>query len=612
MFIAAIGNQVLACLKEHYSLEIGMGDLSFNETRKEFEGDITLVLFPLLRSTKSNPNQLGEQIGSYVVQQLDFLESFNLIKGFLNFKIKDSAWLSLFHKLQDDGLAPISSTDRKYLVEFSSPNTNKPLHLGHVRNILLGWSVSKILERAGNEVVKTQIINDRGIAICKSMLAWERFADGATPESTGIKSDHFVGKYYVVFEQKFKEEYETWQVSEDGKSTYNALKKEDQSEEAFFKAYKNKYFNTSSTLGKAAKEMLLKWEDNDTEVRALWSKMNHWVYDGFEKTYDQMGVSFDSYYYESETYMLGKDIIEEALEQKVFYKKEDNSVWIDLEDMGLDHKLVLRSDGTSVYMTQDIGTAEKRYEDTKADGMVYVVADEQNYHFQALFAIMKKLEAPYADALHHLSYGMVDLPSGRMKSREGKVVDADDLIVEVIQEARNNAVERGENEGVSENEKNEIYEKVGKGALKFFILKVNPKKRMVFNPEESVDMQGATGPYIQNAYVRVQSILRKAGSMDKSLIQSYNTPEKIEVELIKKMNQFNDHILQAAKDFDPSVIAGYCYDLAKLYHKFYNDVRILGAASESAKVFRVSLGEEVAKILEEGFDLLGIEMPERM
>lgn len=603
-----ISEKIKQFLEENYNLSDVEDKMLFNETRKEFEGDITFVLFPLLKLCKANPQMLGDAIGSYIVEEIDFVESYNIVKGFLNIKYKDQYWLDT---LKNSDLDQSYNFDNsKILVEFSSPNTNKPLHLGHVRNILLGWSTSQILEAAGREVIKTQIINDRGIAICKSMLAWKLFSGGVTPEEANKKSDHFVGDYYVKFEQEFKTEYEAWQESKVATDLFEKSGKETPAQ--FFKEFKNKYFNEYSSLGKQAKEMLLKWEAQDEEVRSLWKQMNEWVYKGFSETYDRLKVEFDSYYYESDTYKLGKDIIEDGLAKGVFYKKDDGSVWIDLEDVGLDHKLVLRSDGTSVYMTQDIGTAQLRYADTKADGMVYVVADEQNYHFEALFAIMKKLGEAYSENLFHLWYGMVDLTTGRMKSREGKVVDADDLMNDVIATAKNNAIERGETEDIPQEEREEIYYKIGLAALKFFILKVNPKKRMVFDPEDSVDMQGATGPYVQNAYVRIQSINRKAGDMDLSKADDYNEPKVIEIDLIKKLLDYPEKLRKAAEDYDPSVIATYCYELAKTYHKFYNDVRILGAENDVAKAFRIQLGQRTATMLKKGFKLLGIEMPERM
>lgn len=603
-----IYDSIHSFLSDNYELSDFDNKMLFNETRKEFEGDVTFVLFAFIKLCKVSPQVLGEQIGNYLMEHVDFMESYNIVKGFLNLKFKTSYWLDAFENLDLD--KKYSFDDSTILVEFSSPNTNKPLHLGHVRNILLGWSTSKILEAAGRNVIKTQIINDRGIAICKSMLAWKLFSEGVTPKEANKKSDHFVGDYYVKFEQKFKEEYIAWQQSDVAKELFEKSAKDNS--EHFFKSFKNQYFNDYSALGSQAKELLVKWESEDKETRDLWKKMNQWVYDGFGETYKNLQVSFDSYYYESDTYKLGKDIIEEGLSKDVFYKKEDSSVWIDLEDVGLDQKLVLRSDGTSVYMTQDIGTASLRYKDTKADGMVYVVADEQNYHFEALFAIMKKLGASYSDNLHHLSYGMVDLTTGRMKSREGTVVDADDLMVDVIATAKQNAVDRGETESIPEEERQELYKRIGLGALKFFILKVNPKKRMVFDPNDSVDMQGTTGPYVQNAYVRIKSINRKATDIDYSLANNYKEAEDIEIELIKNLLDFPAKLEKAANDFDPSIIAMYCYDVAKLYHKFYNDVRILGAEDSNAKAFRILLGNKTATLLEKGFDLLGIEMPERM
>lgn len=611
-FTSKIGKSVVECLKSTYGIDVIPESLLFNETRKEFEGDYTVVIFPLLKMTKSKPDELGTLLGKAVLEELDFVISYNLIKGFLNFKLDQRVWFDEYAEFTQQSDFKLGATGKKTIVEFSSPNTNKPLHLGHIRNILLGWSCSNILEAAGHEVVRTQIVNDRGIAICKSMLAWQLLANGETPESTDIKSDHFVGKYYVLFEQSFKTEYLAWQGTEEATSIFENRPNKEQSEEDFFKAYKNTYFNEHSVLGRQAKAMLLEWEAGTEEVINLWKKMNGWVYRGFEETYQKLGVSFDSYYYESQTYMLGKDIIEDGVKREVFYQKADGSVWIDLESEGLDHKLVLRSDGTSVYMTQDIGTARKRYEDTHANGMVYVVADEQDYHFQALFAILKKLGEPYHEDLFHLSYGMVDLPTGRMKSREGKVVDADDLIQEVIEEARKNAVERGEIEAATQEEREEIYHKIGMAALKFFILKVNPKKRMIFNPEESVDMQGTTGPYIQNAYVRIQSINRKAGDLDLGIAKSYAELEDIELDIVKKLISYSKQIQLSAEQFDPSLLTNYCYDLAKSYHKFYNDIRILGAETEEAKAFRVQLGHQVARVLKHGFRLIGIEMPERM
>ena len=492
---------------------------------------------------------------------------------------------------------------QKVLVEFASPNTNKPLHLGHIRNILLGWSTSKILQACGHDVKRVQIVNDRGIAICKSMLAWQKFGEGATPQSTGIKSDHFVGDWYVRFEKEFTAEYKAWQETAAAKDLYSKRKETENTEQEFFKGYKNHYFNTASILGGEARELLLKWEAHDPDTIALWKKMNGWVYEGFEETYASLGVTFDKLYFESDTYLLGKDLIEDGLKQGSFYKKDDGSVWVDLTDAGLDHKLLLRSDGTSVYMTQDLGTAQERYHDFGAERMVYVVADEQNYHFQALFAIMAKLRAPYAKGLYHLSYGMVELPEGKMKSREGTVVDADDLMADVIEEARQAAAER-------EMTDPEIVRRIGMAALKYFMIKVDPRKRMTFDPKASVDLQGQTGPYIQNAYVRIQSILRKAGDTRGSY-EGYvlNDDEKL---LLNMLGQCPHIIDSAAKEYSPALVANYAFALAKEYHRYYHDVKVLQAETEAAKEFRLILIKLIADVLRHTMDLLGIEMPERM
>jgi arginyl-tRNA synthetase len=613
--IEIIQQGVIKAVKSLYDSEITADQITMNNTRKEFEGDYTVVVFPFVKMARKKPEQVGEEMGRFLVEEIDQLEDFNVIKGFLNLRVADSYWLGFLEDIypkKDFGQLP--PKDQKVMVEFSSPNTNKPLHLGHIRNILLGWSTSQILEAAGYEVVKVQVVNDRGIAICKSMLAWELFGEGATPESTGVKSDHFVGEYYVLFEQKFKEEYQTWQQTAEAKAIVGEKSKEKQSEEAFFKAFKNTYFNEYSDLGKQAKAMLIQWEEGNEETVALWKKMNAWVYEGFDKTYEKLGVSFDKLYFESETYLLGRDVVQKGMDKGLFYQKEDNSVWIDLEDAKLDHKLVLRSDGTSVYITQDIGTAMQRYQDYGVDKMVYVVADEQNYHFQVLFEIMKRLEEPYADGLYHLAYGMVDLPSGKMKSREGTVVDADDLIEEVVGEAQENSKERGTLSDLSEEEQKAIIWKIGMAALKFFIIKVFPKKRMVFDPKESVDMQGQTGPYVQNAYVRVRSVLRKAEGMDIDLSASkdYITLETQEKDLLAQLFQFPFLIEEAAENFDPSTIANFCYTLAKSFHKFYHDHSILNADTEAAKAFRIKLSTAIAQVLKKGMHLLGIEMPERM
>lgn len=584
-----IQNGVVAGVKALYDQDVEPSKVNINVTRKEFDGDYTVVVFPYTKAARKKPEQIGEELGQYLVEHTSELVGFNVIKGFLNVVVSDAFWLQFFGEAYGQkqfGYGP--KKEEKVLVEYSSPNTNKPLHLGHIRNILLGWSCSKILEAAGYDVSKVQIVNDRGIHICKSMLAWEKYGNGETPESSGQKSDHLVGKYYVKFSQIEKEQ----------KAALVAAGNE----------------AGEPPILSEARDLLLKWEANDPETRALWAKLNQWVYDGFAQTYQELGVHFDKNYYESETYLVGKDRVLEGLEKGVFYRKEDGSVWIDLEDAKLDHKLVLRSDGTSVYMTQDIGTAMLRYDDFKMSKLVYVVGDEQNYHFKVLFEIMKRLGAPYADGLKHLSYGMVDLPSGKMKSREGTVVDADELIAEVIEEARKGSVESGVITDLSPEEQNALNTQIGLAALKYFILKVNPQKRMLFDPKESVDLQGHTGPYIQNACVRARSILRKAKAqgIDYSGEISYTALETAEKDIIAQMARLPETIQAAAAAYDPSAIAAFCYDLAKSYHRFYHDYQILKADSPEAQIFRLQLCEMVARVLTTGMDLLGIEMPERM
>ncbi len=604
---------VLEGIRELYGQEVDSGQVTLSTTRKEFEGDYTVVVFPFTRLARKKPEEIGRELGEWMQDHLDPVTHFNVIKGFLNLSISDAYWRDFLQEVyKDDGYGLQPARDERFMVEFSSPNTNKPLHLGHIRNILLGWSVSRLYEAAGYEVVRVQIVNDRGIAICKSMLAWLKYGEGTTPDSSGVKGDHFVGKFYVLFEQKFQEEYLAWQQSEAGQAVLRDKKKADQTEKDFFRAFKNTYFNEYSKLGAEARDMLLKWEAGEPDTVALWKKMNGWVYEGFDETYQKLGVNFHKTYYESDTYLSGKDIVEEGLGNEVFYRKEDGSVWIDLENAKLDHKLLLRSDGTSVYMTQDLGTARMRYDDYGARRMVYVVGDEQNYHFQVLFEILKRIEEPYADGLYHLSYGMVDLPTGKMKSREGTVVDADDLIAEVIEEARTNSLDRGTIADLSPEEQEEIVRKVGLAALKFFIVKVHPQKRMVFDPKESVDLQGQTGPYVQNAYVRIQSVLRKAGELDEKAAAGYAELLIDERDLIARLHAFPEAIRQAAEQYDPSEVANYCYDLAKAYHKFYHDHSILRADSQEAMAFRLQLSMAVARVLKNGMDLLGIEMPDRM
>jgi arginyl-tRNA synthetase len=612
-FLSNIRETFKNAVKSIYETEVSDEDILINETRKEFTVDFTFVIFPLVKKFKKSPADIGASIGKWMLENNHHIKSHETVQGFLNLSLNDSFWQSVFDKIQNTsqfGYAPPNG--KKVLVEFSSPNTNKPLHLGHIRNILLGWSCSKILEANGYEVVKAQVINDRGIAICKSMLAWQKFGHGATPSSTNIKGDHFVGDYYVLFEKEFVSEYEGFQYTDMGLAVYERNKKEGQDLASFFKDYKNTYFNTYSALGAEAKAMLIAWEAKDPEVTELWKKMNSWVYEGFDQTYQKLGVSFDALYYESDTYILGKKAVEDGLDKGVFYQQEDGSVWVNLEDVGMDRKIVLRSDGTSVYITQDIGTAQQRYADHGTEKMVYTVADEQDYHFKVLFEICKRFNEPFAQGLYHLSYGMVDLPTGRMKSREGTVVDADDLMNEVIQEARNMSADRGEITSLTHEEQEDILRKIGLAALKFFIIKVQPKKRMIFDPKESVDMQGQTGPYIQNAYVRIQSVKRKAGNDILSKACHYTTVNEYEKTLIGHLMQFPQIIKDAGDQYDPSGLANYAYNLAKDYHRFYHEVRILNAESEDAKIFRAKLSDQVGSILQTTFDLLGIEMPERM
>ncbi|APG64804.1 arginine--tRNA ligase [Tenacibaculum todarodis] len=577
-----------------YNTEIP--SVEFQATRKEFDGDITVVVFPLLRYKKGNPVQIGEDLGKYLVETVEEITNYNVVKGFLNLVIADSFYSNFFNKINNNstfGFVSSTTENDSRMVEYSSPNTNKPLHLGHVRNVLLGYSVSEILKASGKKVYKTQIINDRGIHICKSMLAWEKFGNGETPENTGLKGDKLVGNYYVKFDQEYKKEIATLVAS--------GLSEEDAKKQA--------------PLFIEAQEMLRKWEAGDKQVVTLWETMNGWVYKGFDVTYKNIGVDFDKLYYESNTYLLGKDIIEDGLKSGVFFKKEDGSVWCDLTEDGLDEKLVLRSDGTAVYMTQDIGTAIQRAKDfTDLGGMVYTVGNEQDYHFKVLFLILKKLGYSWSESLYHLSYGMVDLPSGKMKSREGTVVDADDLMDEMTNTAKEISQELGKLEGYSDKEKEELYKVIGLGALKYFILKVDPKKRILFDPKSSVDFQGNTGPFIQYTYARIQSILRKAtfdysnGSLSGVEVELH---EK-EKELIKQLELYPEVIQQAAKNYSPAVIANYTYDLVKEFNSFYQNVHILGEENQDKKVFRVQLSKKVADTIKSAFGLLGIQVPERM
>lgn len=612
-FIATIQEEVSKALLVHFECDVDSESVLINTTKQEFEGDYTVVLFPFIKRAKVSPDVLGQKLGTHLKENTDIVSDFNIVKGFLNVSFTNRFWLDKLTAISGvENYGTLAKRSEKVLVEYSSPNTNKPLHLGHIRTILLGWSMAQILEKAGYEVVKTLIVNDRGIAICKSMVSWLTFGNNETPESTNTKGDFLVGKYYVEFDQQLNKEYVGWQSSQEAVTLYNTQKKDDENEESFFKRFKNNYFNEHSDLGAEVKSMLIKWEQGDAEVKKLWKTMNQWVYDGHDVTYDKLGVHFDTAYYESETYLRGKEIVLEGLKNDTFYKNEDGSIWVDLEDVGLDKKIILRSDGTSVYLTQDLGTADIRYEELGTEKMIYVVGDEQDYHFKVLFEIMKKFDRPYSKGLYHLSYGMIDLPTGKMKSREGTVVDADDLIEEVINEAKEGAKERGDVTQLTDDEQKTIINNIGLAALKFFILKVNPKKRMVFNPAESVDMQGQTGPYIQNAFVRIKSIFRK--SEEALEAAEFNNYEMVDAEkdLIKSLVQFPIVIDQAARQYDPSLVASYSYTLAKQFHKFYHDVRILSAETGDAKTFRLHLSKTVADVLESSLNLLGIQMPDRM
>ena len=584
-------NATLKAVKHLYNTDIAADDITLQETRKEFEGQVTMVTFPFTRFSKKSPEETGNEIGAYLQNELGEVSAFNVIKGFLNISLADGYWLGqLYDKILPADFAVFKPNGKKVMVEYSSPNTNKPLHLGHVRNNLLGFSVAEILAAAGYEVIKANLVNDRGIHICKSMLAWQKFGDGETPGSSGLKGDHLVGKYYVLFDREYKGQIE-------------ALKVAGQSEE---EAKKNAPFI------KDAQAMLQKWEAGDAEVKNLWKTMNGWVYAGFAETYKKLGVSFDKFYYESDTYILGKDIIEEGLEKGVFFRKPDNSVWIDLTADGLDEKLVLRSDGTSVYMTQDMGTAQLKYDDFGMDTSIYVVGNEQDYHFKVLFLILQKLGKTWAKGLYHLSYGMVDLPSGKMKSREGTVVDADDLMDEMEQTAKEQTEAMGKVDGFSEAEKTELYHVIGMGALKYFLLKVDPKKRLLFDPNESVDFQGHTGPFIQYTHARIRSVLSRAGDIAIENARAYNRLAAEERDLIVALNQFPEIIKAAADAYSPAVIANYVYELAKIYNKFYHEKSILQAEDEQAKQFRLQLSTASGKVINKAMALLGIEVPERM
>jgi arginyl-tRNA synthetase len=581
---------VKKAIKSIYDVEIN--SVEFQATRKDFEGDITVVIFALLRVVKGNPVEIGTKIGEYLKENTSEVSDFNVVKGFLNLVISDTTFISSFNAMYANdqfGKEQPNPNDKAVMVEYSSPNTNKPLHLGHVRNNLLGYSVAEITAASGKKVYKTQIINDRGIHICKSMLAWERFGNGETPESTGLKGDKLVGNYYVKFDQEYKK-----QISDlvtQGKTEEEAKKQ--------------------APILLEAQEMLIKWESGDIHVVALWEKMNQWVYDGFAVTYKELGVDFDKNYYESNTYLLGKDVVTDGIEKGVFYRKDDGSVWIDLTEEGLDEKIVLRSDGTAVYMTQDIGTAIERFNDYDLEELTYTVGNEQDYHFKVLFLILKKLGFDWAENLHHLSYGMVDLPSGKMKSREGTVVDADELMVEMVNTARDISEELGKLEGYSNDEKETLYKTIGLGALKYYILKVDPKKRILFDPKESIDFNGNTGPFIQYTYARIKSILRKADFDYSVNTEGINLHDK-EKEVLKTLQQYPETIQNAAKNHSPALIANYTYELVKNYNSFYQLVPILGCDNMEEKIFRTQLSKKVADTIKSSFGILGIEVPERM
>ena len=594
----------IAAVKELYGQDVPEKMVQLQKTRSEFEGNLTLVVFPFLKISHKKPEDTAQDLGKYIKDNCQAIADYNVVKGFLNLVIDKKAWLGLLNEMNANekfGEKPVTENSPLVMIEYSSPNTNKPLHLGHVRNNLLGWSLAQIMEANGNKVVKTNIVNDRGIHICKSMLAWLKYGNGETPETSGKKGDHLIGDYYVAFDKHYREEVKTL------KAQYMA---EGMDEEAAEKKAKEE-----SPLIKEAHEMLVKWEQNDPEVRALWKKMNDWVYAGFDETYKALGVGFDKIYYESNTYLVGKKKVEEGLAKGLFFRKDDNSVWADLTGEGLDQKLLLRSDGTSVYMTQDIGTAEMRFNDFPIDKMIYVVGNEQNYHFQVLSILLDRLGFKWGKELVHFSYGMVELPNGKMKSREGTVVDADDLIAAMIGDAKQTSEELGKFKDMSEEERNEIARIVGMGALKYFILKVDARKNMLFNPEESIDFNGNTGPFIQYTYARIRSILRKAQAegiaIPAQLGENMPLNEK-EIELIQKLNEFGSAVEQAGKDYSPSGIANYCYELTKAFNQFYHDYSILGADTDDEKIVRLVLAQNVGKTLKNGMALLGIEVPERM
>ena len=595
----------LAAVKELYGTEVPEKMIQLQKTRSDFEGNLTLVTFPLLKTSHKKPEDTAQDLGEYLKKNCKAVADFNVVKGFLNLVIAQSAWTGLLNDINSDekfGEKRVTDESPLVMIEYSSPNTNKPLHLGHVRNNLLGWSLAQIMEANGNKVVKTNIVNDRGIHICKSMLAWQKWGNGITPEQAGKKGDHLIGDFYVLFDKHFKEECKQLQEQYEKEGLT--------ADEAKAKA------EHEAPLMKEAHDMLVKWEANDPEIRGLWEMMNNWVYAGFDETYKAMGVGFDKIYYESSTYLAGKKKVEEGLEKGLFIRKEDNSVWADLTDEGLDQKLLLRKDGTSVYMTQDIGTAEMRFNDYPIDKMIYVVGNEQNYHFQVLSILLDRLGFKWGKDLVHFSYGMVELPNGKMKSREGTVVDADDLVASMIENAKSLSEDKvNKLEGITDEEKNEIARIVGMGALKYFILKVDARKNMLFNPEESIDFNGNTGPFIQYTYARIRSILRKAEAQNITLPALLNDDAPLndkEIALIQKLNDFGAAVAQAGIDYSPSGIANYCYELTKEFNQFYHDYSILNADTEAEKITRLVIAKNVAKVIKNGMALLGIEVPERM
>lgn len=600
-----IASSVIASVKELYGQDVPMSMVQLQKTKSNFEGNLTLVVFPFLKISRQKPEDTAQAIGELLVRDCAAVAGFNVVKGFLNLNIAKEAWVELLNDMHADekfGEKPVTDQSPLVMIEYSSPNTNKPLHLGHVRNNLLGWSLAQIMEANGNKVVKTNIVNDRGIHICKSMLAWLKWGNGETPESSGKKGDHLIGDYYVAFDKHYRAE-----VAE--------LKNKFMTDEGLDEEAAENKAKEEAPLMKEARQMLVKWELGDEEVRALWQKMNNWVYAGFDETYKTLGVSFDKIYYESDTYLEGKAKVEEGLEKGLFFRKDDNSVWADLTQEGLDQKLLLRSDGTSVYMTQDIGTADMRFKDFPIDKMIYVVGNEQNYHFQVLSILLDRLGFKWGKELVHFSYGMVELPNGKMKSREGTVVDADELIATMIDDARKTSDELGKFKDMSEEERREIARVVGLGALKYFILKVDARKNMLFNPEESIDFNGNTGPFIQYTYARIRSIMRKAAAEGMALPAQLPSDAPLndkEIALIQKMNDFDVVIEQAATDYSPSGIANYCYELTKDFNQFYHDYSILNADTQEEKLTRLVLANNVAKIIKNGMLLLGIEVPERM